>query len=97
MDSFPAFFPLSGRRVVIVGAGEFADGKARLFEGSPAEVVRVPDDAQALNPETYRGAVLAFVAGVLEGPAAAAALAGDMDEARRLLEEALAGAQRETP
>ena len=36
MDSFPAFFPLAGRRVVIVGAGVFADGKARLFEGSPA-------------------------------------------------------------
>ena len=61
MDSFPAFFPLAGRRVVIVGSGEHAEGKARLFVGSPAEVVRV-EDGQALDPETYRGAVLAFIA-----------------------------------
>ena len=61
MDSFPAFFPLAGRRVVIVGAGEHAEGKARLFVGSPAEVVRI-EDGQALDPETYRGAVLAFIA-----------------------------------
>jgi precorrin-2 dehydrogenase/sirohydrochlorin ferrochelatase len=61
MDSFPAFFPLAGRRVVIVGSGEFAEGKARLFEGSPATVVRI-DDGRALDPETYRGAVLVFVA-----------------------------------
>ena len=61
MDSFPAFFPLAGRRVVIVGSGEHAEGKARLFEGSPAELVRV-DDGGALDPDTYRGAVLAFIA-----------------------------------
>ena len=61
MDSFPAFFPLAGRRVVIVGHGEHADGKARLFDGSPAEVERI-DDGRALHPETYRGAVLAFIA-----------------------------------
>jgi precorrin-2 dehydrogenase/sirohydrochlorin ferrochelatase len=61
MDSFPAFFPLAGRRVVIVGTGDHAEGKARLFEGSPAELVRL-DDGRALDPETYRGAVLAFIA-----------------------------------
>ena len=61
MDSFPAFFPLAGRRVVIVGVGEFADGKARLFDGSPANLVRV-EDGRALDPEIYRGAVLAFIA-----------------------------------
>lgn len=72
MDSFPAFFPLAGRRVVIVGSGEFADGKARLFEGSPAEVVRIPDEPQALDPETYRGAVLAFVGSEEDGFAEAA-------------------------
>ena len=72
MDSFPAFFPLAGRRVVIVGSGEFADGKARLFEGSPAEVVRLPDDARALDPETYRGAVLAFIGSDEDGFAEAA-------------------------
>ena len=61
MDSFPAYFPLAGRRVVIVGVGEFADGKARLFDGSPANLVRV-EDGRALDPEIYRGAVLAFIA-----------------------------------
>ena len=61
MDSFPAFFPLAGRRVVIVGVGEHAEGKARLFVGSPARVERV-EDGRALDPNTYRGAVLAFIA-----------------------------------
>lgn len=61
MESFPAFFPLTGRRVVIAGAGEFADAKAALFDGSPAEVVRLIG-ARAMDPNLYRGAVLAFVA-----------------------------------
>ena len=61
MDSFPAFFPLAGRRVVIVGTGEHAEGKARLFVGSPAEVERL-EDGRAFDPESYRGAVLAFIA-----------------------------------
>ena len=61
MESFPAFFPLAGRRVVIVGSGEHAQGKARLFEGSPAQVEHI-DDGRALDPEAYRGAVLAFIA-----------------------------------
>jgi len=77
MDSFPAYFPLAGRRVVIVGSGDMADGKARLFEGSPAEVARIDDD-RALDPGTYRGAALAFIAGedeafVLKAAAAARA------------------------
>ncbi|GGL17198.1 NAD(P)-dependent oxidoreductase [Caulobacter rhizosphaerae] len=62
MDSFPAYFPLAGRRVVIAGSGEAADNKARLFDGSPATVVRV-DGHAAFLPGTYAGAVLAFVAG----------------------------------
>ncbi len=62
MDSFPAFFPLAGRRVVIVGSGEQADGKARLFDGSPAQLVRL-DDGRAFDPESYRGAALAFIVG----------------------------------
>ena len=61
MDSFPAYFPLAGRRVVIAGSGFHAEGKIRLFEGSPAELV-VIDDGRAFDPETYRDAVLAFVA-----------------------------------
>ena len=62
MDSFPAYFPLAGRKVVIAGSGEAADNKARLFEGSPATLVRV-DGHAAFLPGTYAGAVLAFVAG----------------------------------
>jgi siroheme synthase-like protein len=62
LDSFPAYFPLAGRRVVIAGRGEAADNKARLFDGSPATVVRV-DGHAAFLPGTYAGAVLAFVAG----------------------------------
>jgi precorrin-2 dehydrogenase/sirohydrochlorin ferrochelatase len=62
LDLFPAYFPLAGRRVVIAGHGEAADNKARLFEGSPATLVRV-DGHAAFLPGTYAGAVLAFVAG----------------------------------
>ncbi|MGE3143711.1 MAG: siroheme synthase CysG [Hyphomonadaceae bacterium] len=58
MHSFPAFFPLEGRRVVVIGAGEAADAKARLFEGGPAELLRLAaPDAAALA-----GAALVFVA-----------------------------------
>jgi len=62
LDSFPAYFPLAGRKVVIAGSGEAADNKARLFDGSPATLVRVEGHA-AFLPGTYAGAVLAFVAG----------------------------------
>ena len=62
MDAFPAFFPLAGRTVVIAGSGDAADAKARLFESSPAAVVRL-DGREALTPDAYRGAALAFIAG----------------------------------
>jgi precorrin-2 dehydrogenase/sirohydrochlorin ferrochelatase len=61
MDAFPAFFPLAGRTVVIVGAGEAAEAKLRLLESSPATLLRL-EGAAALDPEAYAGAVLAFVA-----------------------------------
>jgi precorrin-2 dehydrogenase/sirohydrochlorin ferrochelatase len=61
MDSFPAFFPLKGARVVIAGEGEPAEARARLFKGSPAEVVRVEGEA-AFDPAAYSGAKLIFVA-----------------------------------
>jgi len=60
LDSFPAYFPLAGRKVVIAGSGEGADNKARLFEGSPATIIRL-DDHAAFLPGSYVGAVLAFV------------------------------------
>jgi len=62
MDAFPAFFPLAGRSVAVAGEGEAADAKARLFEGSPATVVRL-SGAGALDPKAYAGMALAFVAG----------------------------------
>jgi precorrin-2 dehydrogenase/sirohydrochlorin ferrochelatase len=74
LDAFPAFFPLSGRTVVIAGSGEPAEAKARLFEGSPARVVRLDADA-ALKADSYRGAILAFVASANEAFASAAAAA----------------------
>jgi precorrin-2 dehydrogenase/sirohydrochlorin ferrochelatase len=61
MDTFPAFFPLKGKRVVIAGDGEPAAAKARLFEGAPAEIVRLEGQA-ALDPAAYEGAALVFVA-----------------------------------
>ena len=62
MDAFPAFFPLTGRKVVIAGVGEAADAKARLFDGSPAHIVRL-EGPSAFLAGAYSGAVLAFIAG----------------------------------
>lgn len=62
MDVFPAFFPLAGRSVAVAGEGEAAEAKARLFEGSPATLVRL-SDAEALDPGAYAGMTMAFVAG----------------------------------
>lgn len=73
MHAFPAFFPLTGRTVVIVGVGEAAKAKARLLESSPAEIVLVGEDERAADPETYAGAVLAFICVVDEGLAERAA------------------------
>jgi precorrin-2 dehydrogenase/sirohydrochlorin ferrochelatase len=75
MDAFPAFVPLKGRRVIVVGEGEMADGKAVLFEGSPAELIRKPADALALEPATYVGAALVFIASADEDFAKAVAQA----------------------
>jgi len=72
MDAFPAFFPLAGKTVVVVGAGEAAEAKARLFAGSPAQVRRL-DGAPALEPKAYAGAALAFIASADDGFAEAAA------------------------
>jgi precorrin-2 dehydrogenase / sirohydrochlorin ferrochelatase len=74
MDSFPAFFPLKGARVVIAGDGEPAAARVRLFEGSPAEVVRLEGEA-AYDPEAYAGAVLIFIASFDDDFARAAAAA----------------------
>ena len=62
MDAFPAFFPLAGATVVIAGGGAGADAKARLFESSPARIVRLTGDAAAA-PQSYAGATLVFIDG----------------------------------
>ena len=74
MDAFPAFFPLSGRRVIIAGDGEGASAKAKLFQGAPAEIVRLEGDA-ALDAGAYDGATLVFVASHDQAFARAAAMA----------------------
>lgn len=74
MDAFPAFFPLSGQRVVIAGEGEGAEAKARLLASSPASIERAIG-AAALTSETYAGAALAFVASPDAGFCQAAARA----------------------
>jgi len=61
MDSFPAFFPLTGRKVVVAGDGEAAENKARLFAGSPATLVRL-SEAQAGADGAFDGATLVFLA-----------------------------------
>lgn len=61
LDSFPAYFPLAGRKVVIAGVGEAAEAKARLFDGSPATLIRL-EGHDAYLPGAYTGATLAFVA-----------------------------------
>lgn len=79
MNAFPAFFPLTGRTVAIAGDGDAAEAKARLFEGSPARLLRL-SGAVALDPAAYAGAALAFVAGgddaFQRGACAAARAAG---------------------
>lgn len=78
MDAFPAFIPLAGARVAVAGEGEAADAKARLFDGSPAEVERITGPAAA-DSVAYAGVRLAFIAGdevFCEAAAAAARAAG---------------------
>ncbi|RAK67562.1 NAD(P)-dependent oxidoreductase [Phenylobacterium kunshanense] len=72
MDVFPAFFPLAGRSVAIAGEGEGAEAKARLFDGSPATVLRL-SPGEALDPKAYAGVSLAFIAGEDDQWAASAA------------------------
>jgi precorrin-2 dehydrogenase/sirohydrochlorin ferrochelatase len=79
METFPAFYPLKGRRVVIAGDGGGAEAKARLFESAPAEVVRLTG-REALDKGAYAGACLIFVASddeaFLRAAAAAARASG---------------------
>jgi uroporphyrin-III C-methyltransferase/precorrin-2 dehydrogenase/sirohydrochlorin ferrochelatase len=57
LRSFPAFVPLEGRRVAVIGVGEAAEAKARLFDGSPAELVRF-----GVPPSDLAGFAMVFIA-----------------------------------
>ena len=74
MDAFPAFIPLAGATVVIAGDGAGAQAKARLFESSPARILRLTGE-EAHEMSRYAGAILAFVDGEDEAFARAAASA----------------------
>src|SRR5437868_468429 len=60
--TFPAFCRLTVRSVAVEGEGEAAEARARLFDGSPARVVRL-SAGEALDAKAYAGMTLAFVAG----------------------------------
>ncbi len=72
MDAFPAFVALAGARVVVAGEGPAADAKARLFDGSPAVLVRLAGP-EAVDEAACAGARLVFVASDDEAAARAAA------------------------
>ena len=60
MESFPAFIPLRGKTVMVIGEGEAAAAKARLFDGAPCELVHLTE-AQALASDRLAAAIV-FVA-----------------------------------
>ncbi|MDX2235930.1 MAG: siroheme synthase CysG [Hyphomonadaceae bacterium] len=59
MHAFPAFIPLDGALVIVIGSGPGAEAKARLFDGSPATVLTCP---AAPDAETLARARLIFIA-----------------------------------
>ena len=72
MDVFPAFVPLTGRRVGLTGSGEGLAARHRLLSGSPAQIVDL-DLSEAADPKSWTGMALGFVAD--PDPAACAAAA----------------------
>ena len=61
MDVFPAFYPLAGRRIGLVGDGEGLQARLRLLADSPAELVVMEID-QAGSAESWSGMILGFIA-----------------------------------
>lgn len=74
MDVFPAFVPLSGRRIGLAGSGEGLAARRRLLAGSPAELVELTP-GEAAEPGSWAGMALAFVADPDPEACAAAAAA----------------------
>ncbi len=86
MKSFPAFFDLAGKTVVITGAGEVASRKARLAHAAGARIVFAGSalnedlveewrdlaefDARSPSPEVFADAQFAFVASASDEEAA---------------------------
>ncbi len=77
MHSLPLFFPLAGRRVLVVGDGEAAAAKARLVRSAGAEVVAdLPavlafvalDDADAAAAEAARLKAAGVLVNVVDRP-----------------------------
>lgn len=73
MRAFLASIPLSGTRVVIVGSGPMAAAKARLFDGSGADLLRFSGPSATPSPDAipfwptsrdFTGARLVFLAGL---------------------------------
>ena len=74
MKHLPLFFDLAGRRVVVVGEGAKAKGRADLARSAGAEVIRLAPAEGRIGD--FRGASAAFVAtGDLESDTAAQRLA----------------------
>ncbi|MBV8971646.1 MAG: siroheme synthase [Sphingomonadaceae bacterium] len=78
MHSLPLFFPLAGRRVLVVGDGEAAAAKARLVRAAGAEVVaELPavlafvavDDAEQAAAEVARLRAAGCLVNVVDRPA----------------------------
>lgn len=73
MRAFLASIPLSGTRVVVVGSGPMAVAKARLFEGSDADLLHFSGPSATPHPDAiplwpsrrdFTGARLVFLAGL---------------------------------
>lgn len=62
LDAFPAYFPLDGRFIAVVGATPAAEAKARMLAGSPARLRRV-NGAESFLPSSYADVLLAFIGG----------------------------------
>lgn len=73
LSHFPAFFALAGVPVLVIGAGDLAEAKARLVERAGARVARWPDWAPGADLTGFRLIIAAPEAGSVDLPALHAA------------------------
>lgn len=69
LSHFPAFFALAGVPVLVIGAGDLAEAKARLVERAGARVTRWPDWAPGADLTGFRLIIAAPEAGSVDLPA----------------------------